>query len=201
MANQLSDTSTGMIRRVQLGEGEAWSGFADRVRSVVTEWCRWHSIQTADADDLVQETMLVVMARVRSFHHAGRGSLRAWLRAIAWRCWCRAVANADQGRLDSLRVVLQKSTDDIARLEEEYERLFHLDSLHKAMAIAQEKVSAKTWQAFTMTALQEVSGSKAAEALGMTADAVYSCRARVQRLIAIELRRQAESPSASEHSF
>jgi RNA polymerase sigma-70 factor (ECF subfamily) len=179
-----------MIRRVQAGDAEAWNNFAQRCRQVVSDWCRWHDVQDADVDDLVQETMLVVMARMPDFRHVGRGSLRGWLRGIAWRCWCRAIADADPSRLNELRIRHRKSADDIAELEAAYEQLFELDCLQKAMAIVQGKVSATTWQAFQLTALEGVSGNDASEKLGLTPDAVYSSRARVQRLITIELRRQ-----------
>ena len=190
MSEHRSDTSTGMIRRVQAGDAEAWNNFAERCRQVVGDWCRWHNIQNADVDDLVQETMLVVMARMPEFRHAGRGSLRGWLRGIAWRCWCRAIANADQSRLYELRERLRKSANDIAELEAAYEQLFELDCLQKAMAIVQSRVSSTTWQAFQLTALEGLAGNDVSERLGITQDAVYSSRARVQRFITIELRRQ-----------
>lgn len=185
-----------MLARVQAGDTQAWAEFSERCRSVVTAWCRWHNLQCADTDDIVQETLLVVMHKIRGFDRAGRGSLRAWLRGIAWRCWCRAVAKADRTTAESLRSLLQSSYDDIARLEAEYERLAQLETLQKAMAVVKRRVTSNTWQAFCLTALHNQSGAQAAEILGMTADAVHSSRARVQRLISAELRRQASKPTS-----
>ncbi|MFM7057471.1 MAG: RNA polymerase sigma factor [Planctomycetota bacterium] len=190
MALQSADTSTGMLGRVQAGDTHAWSEFSERCRMVVTDWCRWHNLQSADTDDIVQETLLVVMNKIRDFDRAGRGSLRAWLRGIAWRCWCRAVAKADRANPELLRSLLQSSYNDIAQLEAEYDRLAQLEALQKAMAVVQKRVTSNTWQAFFLTALHDHSGSEAGELLGMTADAVHSSRARVQRLITAELRRQ-----------
>lgn len=196
MASQSADTSTGMLGRVQAGDTHAWAEFAERCRSVVTDWCRWHNLQCADTDDIVQETLLVVMHKIRGFDRAGRGSLRAWLRGIAWRCWCRAVARADRATPESLRSLLQSSYDDIAQLEAEYDRLAQLESLQKAMAVVQRRVTSNTWQAFCLTALHNHSGAQAGEVLGMTADAVHSSRARVQRLISAEIRRQSSNPTS-----
>ncbi|MFM8479109.1 MAG: RNA polymerase sigma factor [Planctomycetaceae bacterium] len=196
MASPSADTSTGMLGRVQAGDTRAWSEFAERCRSVVTDWCRWHNLQVADTDDIVQETLLVVMHKIRGFDRAGRGSLRAWLRGIAWRCWCRAVAKADRATPESLRSLLQSSYNDIAQLEAEYDRLAQLESLQKAMAVVQRRVTPNTWQAFCLTALHNHSGAQAGDILGMTADAVHSSRARVQRLISAELRRQSSNSTS-----
>jgi hypothetical protein len=105
------------------------------------------------------------------------------------------VAKADRTTAESLRSLLQSSYDDIARLEAEYERLAQLETLQKAMAVVKRRVTANTWQAFCLTALHNQTGAQAAEILGMTPDAVHSSRARVQRLISAELRRQASKPT------
>jgi RNA polymerase sigma-70 factor (ECF subfamily) len=185
-----------MLARVQAGGTHAWAEFSERCRSVVTDWCRWHDLQCADTDDVVQETLLVVIHKIRSFDRAGKGSLRTWPRGIAWRCWCRAMAKADRATSESLRSLLRSSYDDIAKLEAEYERLAQMETLQKGMAVVKRRVTPNTWQAFCLTALHDQSGAQAAEILGMTADAVHSSRARVQRLISAELRRQASKTTS-----
>lgn len=185
----LGDTSAGMIRRIQSGDGASWRQFHERCHAVISDWCRWNRVSEADAEDVLQETLLVVVSKIAGFRHLGPGSLRAWLRAIAWRCWCEALARTERTDAAELAIRYQQATDEIAALEAEYERLRQVDILERAMATVRQRVEAHTWQAFWSTAMDGLSGQDAGDALGMTADCVHSARARVQRLISREVRR------------
>ena len=185
----LGDTSAGMIGRVQAGDGASWVQFHQRCHAVISDWCRWNRVREFDAEDLSQETMLVVVSKIASFRHSGRGSLRAWLRAIAWRCWCEAISRSARGETVLLRDRFESVGDEISALEAEYERLEQLDVLERAMAAVKVRVEPHTWEAFWMAAMQNRSGQEVGESLRMTADSVHSARARVQRMISVEVRR------------
>ena len=74
--SRFPDTSIGMLQRVQGGDEDAWTDFANRCGSVIQEWCKWRHLQSLEADDIIQNTMIIVLKKVHSFRHAGRGSLR-----------------------------------------------------------------------------------------------------------------------------
>ncbi|MFN9288068.1 MAG: RNA polymerase sigma factor, partial [Planctomyces sp.] len=131
----LTDTSAGLIGRVQAGDGASWQAFCDRCQGVLADWCRWNRLREPDAEDVSQEAMLVVVSKIAGFRHSGRGSLRAWLRAIAWRCWCEAISRADRGDVADLAARYRRASDEIAELEREYERLTQVDLLERAMAV------------------------------------------------------------------
>jgi RNA polymerase sigma-70 factor (ECF subfamily) len=185
----LGDTSAGMIGRIQAGDGSSWMDFHQRCHAVICEWCRWNRVSDVDTEDLSQETMLVVVSKIASFRHSGRGSLRAWLRAIAWRCWCDAISRPVRLDVAQLRERFESVTDEISELEAEYERLEQLDILQRAMAAVRVRVEPRTWEAFWMSAMQNRSGQESGASLGMSADSVHSARARVQRMISVEVRR------------
>jgi RNA polymerase sigma factor (sigma-70 family) len=183
------DTSLGLLGRVQAGESQAWDAFSSRCQDVLVRWCQWKQVQPADAEDLYQNSMLVVVRKIREFRHSGRGSFRAWLRAIAWRCWCDAVNSQRTEPLSELREKFLMAQDDIAVLEAEYERVRQAELLAEAMLLVRPRVRPKTWEAFCLSVLQNQSGTDVAAALQIPSYAVHSAKARVQRLISIEVRR------------
>lgn len=183
------DTSIGQLRLVQSGDDQAWEDFSQRCRTVVVNWCRWHGISPDDADDIAQESLLVVISKVGRFQHAGRGTLRAWLKAIARRCWLEAVSNRSETHLEEMNFRTEDAVDEIARLEAEFESLFRRRVLNQAMQQVQARVQEVTWNAFLMTALQGHSAELASEKLQLSVSAVYSARARVQRMISIDFHR------------
>ncbi|MFN9079247.1 MAG: RNA polymerase sigma factor [Planctomyces sp.] len=185
----LMDTSAGLIGRVQAGDDASWQAFCGRCQAVLADWCRWNRVREPDAEDVSQEAMLVVVSKSAGFRHSGRGSLRAWLRAIAWRCWCEAISKADRGDLSELAARYRQATSEIAAIEQEYERLTQVDILERAMAVVRTKVQPRTWEAFWQTAMEGGTGADVGARLDMSADCVHSARARVQRLISVEVRR------------
>lgn len=183
------DTSVGQLRLVQSGDVAAWSDFSDRCRHVILRWCRWQGICSDDADDIVQESLLIVLTKVGRFQHAGRGTLRAWLKAIARRCWLATLVQREDSRLRELGVLYSESNDEIASLEAEFDEMLRMSLLDQAMQQVRVRVQQSTWDAFVRTAIQGESAEVAGGALDLTAGAVYSARARVQRMISSDFRR------------
>ncbi len=197
------DTSVGQLRLVQSGDAAAWPEFSERCRQVILRWCSWQGICLEDADDIVQESMLIVLTKVGRFRHVGRGSLRAWLKAIARRCWLTTLVQREGSCLRELSVLYSESHDEIARLEAEFDEILRMSLLDQAMQQVQGRVHKETWEAFVQTAIQGQSAEVVGEALNLTASAVYSARARVQRMITKDFRRlharsDLATPSVSE---
>jgi DNA-directed RNA polymerase specialized sigma24 family protein len=181
--SRFPDTSIGMLQRVQGGDEDAWTDFANRCGSVIQEWCKWRHLQSLEADDIIQNTMIIVLKKVHSFRHAGRGSLRAWLRAIAWRCWCDAAARANRLQLEELQGNYEVAIDEIAILEKQYEELSRLELIQRAMVLVRQRVRASTWEMFYRTALGNECGNTVAADLKVSVHVVYAARSRVQRLL------------------
>lgn len=183
------DTSLGLLGRVQAGDSEAWQAFSDRCYQVIHGWCRWNRVNQDDADDVAQNAMLVVVKKIGVFQHNGRGSFRAWLKAIAWRCRCDALVRTPPGQLSTLSTRYDEAVDEIGRMEQQFEALRQQDLMQQAMLLVKQRVRPLTWMAFTQTTLAGESGPAVAENLRMPLYSVYASRARVQRLIQQEVRK------------
>ncbi|MEY4187281.1 MAG: hypothetical protein RIT02_2315 [Planctomycetota bacterium] len=189
---QVPDTSLGLLGRVQSGDVDAWGDFSLRCLDVINDWCQWHRMHGIESDDIAQNTMLVVVRRIGDFQHAGRGSLRAWLKAIAWRCWADAVARAKRSELGQLRMQYEAAVDEIANLERQHEQLRKLDLMKRALLLVQQRVRPSTWQMFYRTALAGEAGAKVSTEMNIPLYLVYSARARVQRMLHEEVRMLSE---------
>jgi len=192
----LSDTSPSLLERVQRGDSAAWSEFCGRCAAMLRRWSGNMGLQAADADDLIQDTLLVVIGRIRLFQRRGLGSFRAWLRVIAWRCWCDAVARAGRNHHPAVIEHLRNSVQARVSLEEELDRLFEQQLLDQALATVKARVQQHTWEAFRLMVLEGQRGEAVAQATGMQLSAVYTARCRIQKMVTDELRRLAEPDRA-----
>jgi len=80
----MSETSFSLLNRLRLQpDAESWRRLVDLYTPLIHAWLRRHSVPTADADDLTQEVMSVVVRELPHFkHNQQRGAFRNWLRTI-----------------------------------------------------------------------------------------------------------------------
>lgn len=190
------DTPVSLLDRVRRGDQVAWNEFSSQCSSMLRQWCVKWGLQTADADDLIQDTLLIVFSRIAEFRRRGAGSFRSWIRTIAWRCWCDAVARVERSMRMEVAVRFRDSLEARTSLEQEFQKLFENQILQQAMEIVKHRVQSSTWDAFRLTALENLGGEMAAEISGLQVNAVYAARYRVQRLITAEMQQLLEKDPA-----
>ena len=165
-------------------DSPAWDEFHRLYTPLLQFWLRPHLLQQADIDDVVQDVLLVVLAKLPEFEPAAPGAFRAWLRAIlGYRLqtfWRRKFRGHAAGSFDTLLNGLTDPAGEMARQwDEEHDR--HV--VGGLLAVVQPRFHATTWQAFWRTAIQEETPAAVAAALGLTPNAVFIARSRVmQRL-------------------
>jgi len=184
-----ADTPLSLLERIQRGDAVAWSAFHARCLQLLKAWgIRW-GLQAADADDLIQDTLVVVMSRIRDFRRRGTGSFRLWMRTIAWHCLCDAMSMTRRHQLSTTLDQIRNAPDARQNLEEDLDRLFQMQILEEALQRVRLKVQQSTWVAFQLTAVEGQSVQAVARQLQTSVEAVYASRARVQRFLSIEIRR------------
>ena len=110
--------------------------------------------------------------------------------------WPRKLAGT--GTTDMLEhlATVEARDDFVQRLDEE----FDLELLELATAIVRGRVTARSWDAYQLTALEGRAASEAAASLGMRVGAVYQAKSTVMQMLQDEVRRLggdlAESDSA-----
>lgn len=182
------DTSLSLLERVRKGEAAAWSQFSAEIGALLGQWCQRWGVQASDADDVIQDTLLIVLGQIAVFRRRGTGSFRLWIRTIAWRCWCDAISRAERSIAPEVLENFQHLQQDRQSLEVELDLLLERQIFDQAIATVSQRVSVSTWEAFRLTAIDGLPGEKAATMTGLKLNAVYAARYRVQRLITEEIR-------------
>jgi RNA polymerase sigma-70 factor (ECF subfamily) len=169
---------------------DAWEQFVGRYGRTIYRWCRTWGLQEADAEDVTQNVLTELARQMRTFAYRPEGSFRAWLKTVSHRAWCdfldsrqRALrGTGDSAVLEMLRSV-ESRQDLLQHLDNEYDR----ELLEQAFLRVRERVQPRTWAAFRMTAIEDMSAADVAAQLGMKPGAIYVARSKVQKMIQEEM--------------
>ncbi len=190
----MSDSTTSVTLLEHLREHprdpEAWQAFVERYQPRIASWCRRHGLQPADAEDVTQDVLAQLLRAMQRFDYDARGSFRAWLRTVAR----HAVLAAQQAKRRSLGEANASNAllDDLVNrddLERELESGFDLELMDMAIVRVRARVAAHTWDAFRLTALEQVPAEEVANQLEMPVARIYVARHRVQKLLQEEIQR------------
>jgi RNA polymerase sigma-70 factor (ECF subfamily) len=179
----------------------AWGEFVDHYGRKVLGWCQRWGLQEADAQDVTQEVLLKLAAKMGGFVYDPARSFRAWLKTVAQHAYSDFLdgrRRPERGSGDSavLRALHSAAARDdlLSRLEEEFDR----ELLEEAMARVRLRVEARTWDAFRLLALEGLSGAEAAQRLGMKVATAFVARSKVQKMIQQEVERLERSGPGGE---
>lgn len=187
-------TSASLLGRLRLHPADqvAWGEFVDRYGAVIYGWCRRWSLQDADARDVTQAVLAALCIKMRTFTYDPTLSFRGWLRTLTHHTWSDLVAGRrstlrgfgrgeDPGWLESLAA----RDDLVERLNEQFDR----EILDEATVRVRLRVEPHTWEAFRLTALEQMSGAEVADRLGMKVATVFKAKSKVQRMLCEEIGR------------
>lgn len=181
----MSSTSASLLDRVRSNpHSEAWERVVQIYEPHIRGWLRRHQLLDQDADDVVQEVLVIVSRRVKEFEHNGRvGAFRAWLRTITVNClrdhW-RSGKRRPSARGDTeFQQTLAQLEDPSSGLSQLWDQEHDRHVTRQLLEMLRSAFEPKTWQAFERTALDGISAADAAAELGLTANAVFIARSRV----------------------
>jgi RNA polymerase sigma factor (sigma-70 family) len=178
-------TSTTLLERLRdRADGEAWRRLVDLYRPWLCGWLGRHGLADADAEDLVQDILLVVLKELPYFQHNQRpGAFRTWLRTIAvhrLRDALRArryrpVATGDDQVLEELRQL----EDPDSRLTAQWEREHDRHVVGRLLALLEPDFQPRTFDAFRRVMLQGQAPALVAAELGISVNAVLLAKSRI----------------------
>jgi RNA polymerase sigma-70 factor (ECF subfamily) len=182
-------TSFSLIGRLgDRADAEAWAHFVALYAPLVRAWVRPLCGQAADADDVIQEVLVVVVRRLPEFAHNRRmGAFRAWLKTVATNKlgdYLRSDARRLGGSSD---LVLAQLADSSSELNREWDRQHAQHLAHALLQKIQHEFEPATWDAFRRVAMHGELTASVATALGMTANAVMIAKSRVLARLRQEL--------------
>jgi RNA polymerase sigma-70 factor (ECF subfamily) len=188
------DTRVTLLARLrdQPGDQAAWAEFVADYGPVIRAWCRRWQLQEADAEDVTQNVLLRLAAKLPEFVYDRSKSFRAWLTTLTHHAWHdflhRYVSPTPAAGGSSVRERLE-SVPAREDLQARLEAAFDAELLAIASARVRERVAPQTWEAFRLTAVEGLSGAEAAERIPMQVAQVYVAKRRVQQMLQEELAR------------
>jgi len=178
-------TSLSLLNRAaNSADAASWECLAAWYDPLLRRWLANHDIQPADADDLVQEVLTVVMLDLPRFEHQGRiGSFRSWLRKILvhrLRNFWRKQKYDPRGRgTSSLLEQLDQLEDDASETSRIWNAEHDQYVVARLMEVVRPSFQEKTWEAFRRQMLDGHKAEVVALELGMSLGSVYMARNRV----------------------
>lgn len=156
-------------------DAEAWGSFVRRYGPVVYSWCGRKGLQAADAEDVTQGVFVDLCKQMCTFVYDPTGSFRKWLSRMTHNA-CVDFMNRRRrhppGTGDSAVQALleaKEAPDELAAgMEAEAER----ELFEEAQKIVRRRVEPRTFEAFTLTAVQGLKAPEAARQLNLSLAAV-----------------------------
>jgi RNA polymerase sigma factor (sigma-70 family) len=200
----ISETRNSLLLRLPDQQDiAAWDQFVAIYQPLVFRLARSKGFQEADAHDIVQEVMIAVSKAIHRWEpDPAKGRFRDWLFRIARNLMINFLTRRKYHSLggpDNVAQLLEMHPES-RECDSDATREFELEYRRELFWLAADKVRSQvrpnTWEAFRLTAVEEISIAKAARQLGMKEGAVLVARCRVlarMREAVAELEVQSES--------
>jgi RNA polymerase sigma-70 factor (ECF subfamily) len=181
----VNDTSISLLDRARVNPNDgSWDRLADVYSTLLRTWLARFGVQHADADDLIQETLLAVSVDLAKFQHSGRpGAFRGWLRSIlvnrVRNFWRSAKYRPAAAGGTSWAERLERLVDDNSDASREWNLEHDRHVMAQLLEQVRPRFEPKTWEAFRRQVFDGQRADAVAAELGMSLNSVYVARSRV----------------------
>lgn len=180
----MATTSASLLERLRRADPSAsdWRRLHDLYAPLVRAWLARVPGLGAEADDLSQEVLAVLVRELPAFQRGRDGSFRAWLRQVTvnrLRGWRRSLRRRPLVGLDPADDFLARLEDPAGDLAREWDREYDRHVFERLLAAVRPDFEPATWAAFERFAVAGEKAKAVAEKLGTTEAAVVQAKARV----------------------
>jgi RNA polymerase sigma-70 factor (ECF subfamily) len=181
----MATTSTSLLQRLrERPDARDWRRLDDLYRPFLLGFLRRQGLSDADADDLTQEILAVVVRELPAFEHNQRtGAFRAWLRAVAvhrMHDFFRSRKNRPLAAGGSdVAERLRQLEDSASALSGEWDREHDRHVVGRLLDAVAGEFQPSTWEAFRSVMLQGLTPAETAQRLGVSVNAVLLAKSRV----------------------
>ena len=195
--NSLPTRRSLLSRLRNLGDDASWRTFFDTYWRLIYNVARKSGLTDADAQDVVQETVISVARKMPDFRYdPAKGSFKQWLLLITRRRiqdHLRRVyrslppAPHDSAAGEHTRDLAADEPTPDGQIDATWEAEWRENFFQMALARVRQRVNPKQYQAFDCCVLQNLPSSEAARMLGLSAAQVYLAKHRVSRTLKSEM--------------
>lgn len=172
-------TSLSLIDRLKESHqnAKAWDRFVRLYTPLLCYWSSKMGLREEEAQDVVQEVLVLLLHKIREFVHDGR-TFRGWLRTIL-KNKCRDYLRKRSRTPYPMGLDVGsrlETADDVALLTDaEYQGFI----ARQALRLIQTEFEESTWRACWLTLIDGLSAQAAAKQLQISVNAVFVARSRV----------------------
>jgi RNA polymerase sigma-70 factor (ECF subfamily) len=193
----LATRSSLLSRLRDLGDEANWRTFFDTYWLLLYNVARKSGLRDADAQDVVQETIIGVARKMPEFRYdPAKGSFKNWLLLITRRriqdhlrkLYRSLPGNRGERANNEVREVAAAEvlTPD-EQIDAAWEAEWRNNFFQTALARVRQRVKPKVYQAFDYCVSQNLRASEVARMLGLSAAQVYLAKHRVGRALKAEM--------------
>ena len=180
----VNPTSVSLLDRLKMARPESpdWLHLHDLYLPLIRSWLRRIPGLGAEADDLAQEVLVVVVHRIHDFDRQREGSFRAWLRQVTVnrvRTYRRQRQRRPAVGLDGADGFLDQLADPHSQLTREWDLEHDRHVFERLLAVIRPDFTATTWEAVRRFALDGLQAAQVAREMGLTENAVNRAKARI----------------------
>lgn len=187
-------TSLSLLERLRReSDPRSWARLVELYTPLLRRWLARYQVQDTDAEDLVQEVLMVVVRELPEFEHNQRtGAFRSWLRGILvhrlrnfWRTrQYRPLAIGDT----EIKPLLDELADKSSELSRLWDRQHDEHVVERLLAWVRASFEPVTWKAFCRQMMDGAPAAEVAAELDISVDSAYAAKSRVLRLLRQEAR-------------
>jgi RNA polymerase sigma factor (sigma-70 family) len=182
---------------------ESWKTFFDTYWKLIYNTAMRSGLTDAEAQDVVQETVLSVMKSMPNFKYdAQNGSFKAWLKRLtSWRVmdelrkrkhvFCETNRQDTSTGQDFFNTLPDPA---MSRLEAAWDEEWEKNLLDAAIDRLKAKVDSKQYQIFDLHVIKGWPVMRVAGALGINPGRVYLSKHRIGKLLKTEIEQLREKP-------
>ncbi len=187
-------TRSSLVDRLKGGDHASWEVFFDQYWQLIYHVARRSGLAEADAEDVVQDTVVEVVKSLEEFERDGPGSFRSWLCAIT-RTKIAMFYRKEYRKQRKLNVYgeameARNEGAQAPELEGMWDEEWHRNILQAALEQVKRQVSPRQFQIFHCHVLREWT---VAAQLDVSAGMVYVTKHRVNAILKKELQKLQEA--------
>ena len=191
--NDLPPTSVSLLDGVRQNVTGSWGRFTDFYGPLVYGKCRRAGLTEHDAQDVVQNVFVKVFKSIHTFRRSPPEMLfRKWFKVVTRSVLTDFMRRQQKTPDQAIGESSQMSWSNLVAVVDDEATFTAQDSdmtlaVRRLMESLKPEYEERNWQAFWLTAVEDISPQEVAERLGMTSGNVRQVKLRISRRLATEL--------------
>lgn len=181
----MDTTPVTLLERLRTPDGEdAWPELVALITPLLLAWGRRVGLSHADAADLAQDVLVVLVERLRGFEYDRQRSFRGWLKTIALNKWRERHRRPRMLSLDADALVDELTAP---HADAAWESEYRFQIILRAFEAIRADFQPHTWQACYELVVRGRRPAEVAAQFGLSPGALYTAKNRVLKRLRREI--------------